>query len=79
MVWSLINPLLYLPITIHPPLIIAARKHYTVDVIIALYVTPMFYYASYYIFPDPNMDHNQKDSCIEMDIEIDSSDFYRSL
>ena len=33
-------------------LIIAARKHYTVDIVVALYTTPLLYYASYYFMDD---------------------------
>ena len=33
-------------------MIIAARKHYTVDVIVAVYTTPMVYYTSYYFLSD---------------------------
>ena len=36
-------------------LIIAARKHYTVDVIVAIYTTPMVYYASYYFVSDEEL------------------------
>ena len=59
-----------------PPLIIAARKHYLVDIVVALYVTPMFYHVSYYIFPEPDMNSNEKNTSIDMNIEIDPSDFY---
>lgn len=33
-------------------LIISARKHYTVDIVVALYVTPLLYFVSFYIKPD---------------------------
>ena len=33
-------------------LIISARKHYTIDVVVALYVTPLVYYASYWLRSD---------------------------
>lgn len=33
--------------------IIGSRKHYSVDLCIALYVTPMVYYLSYKIYNDP--------------------------
>lgn len=41
-------------------LIIASRKHYTVDVFIALYTTPLVYHASYLVFPDVEGDPGSK-------------------
>ena len=32
--------------------VIAARKHYTVDVVVALYTTPLVFYASFYFIKD---------------------------
>ena len=63
-------------------LIIAARNHYSVDVIVALYVTPLWYYASYYFVKDePNVNNinytqiNDEESVSEIDRE-DSQSFY---
>ena len=58
-------------------LIIAARNHYSVDVIVALYVTPLWYYASYYFVKDePNVNNinytqiiNNEESVSEIDRE----------
>jgi len=52
--YKIILYMIYWPLlVINVCLIIAARKHYTVDVVIALYTTPLVYHFSLYCIPDP--------------------------
>ena len=54
-------------------LIIAARKHYTVDVVVACYTTPLVYYASYYFktdLPDINdINENEERFSLKQELE----------
>ena len=52
---SLIYLILLPGVILEAILIIAARKHYTVDVIVAIYTTPLAYYASYYFVSDERL------------------------
>ena len=45
--------------------IIGARKHYTVDIIVAIYVTPMVYYTSYYFMKDTHCNIDSMDTSSE--------------
>ena len=55
LVYGLVYGLLWPLLMLQCVLIIGARKHYTVDVVVALFTTPFLWNASYSIFPEMKM------------------------